>query len=260
MVYALNAEYPSGVFDTTLDDKVPQSTSITSKRRTNNNLFKELTTGYGVNIGFELTNQYYESQKLGTVGMVIEEIVSNDDTQKYTGDSYINAGFSVTALDINASEVDPNNPNIPLVTTKELMYVSNSGNLKVNGVIIGEDNKNVVATVGPKDPKKEGMDFYEVKSGYRIDLGTTTIGMLTVDANFTIDKLDFVGGLNNGLYTIFINMTTPNTFKLPAKKGEIYVADSSAIFSGTSVIVLTVLVTMIDSHKYYVTIEQFVDE
>lgn len=266
MVYALNADYPSGIFDTILDDTLLQSTSITSKRRTNKNLFKELQVGYGVNVGFELTNQYYESQKLGTIGMVIEDVVNDENTETYTGDGYINAGFVVNAVNIDATKTDPANENIPLVTNKQLLYVSNDGNLKVNGVIVGKDIQNVVETVETVEEKtyvSEGMNSFKNDGYLVVDLGHTTSGMLTIDADFTIDKLKFVNGLNNGLYKIFVNMKKEYTFQLKAKKSEIYVANSSMI-SGDSdyVVVLKVLVTIIDGRgpKYYVTNERFFDE
>lgn len=184
LVYALNKNYPSAVFDSllTYDATNPyqslyQSTSITTKRRNNDSLFHDLaptgpvgssintltytpiigstglsgpTSFYGVNMGFELTNKYYESQQLGAVGMVIESVEDDEDTQVYTVDGYIKAGFLITATDIDATQNPPNNPNIPLVTTKQLMYVSNDGVMDINGI-------NVNAITVNKGPSITGL-------------------------------------------------------------------------------------------------------
>lgn len=101
-------------------------------------------------MGFELTNKYYESQQLGTVGMVIESVEDDEDTQVYTIDGYIKAGFLITATDIDATQNPPNNPNIPLVTTKQLMYVSNDGVMDINGI-------NVNAITVNKGPSITGL-------------------------------------------------------------------------------------------------------
>ena len=159
LIYGLNISYPTATFDRlfetknyTITDGIYQntdpnqlyntcifdsSTSIIAKRRSDLFLFSQLIdlatsvdTQYGVDIAFELTDKWLETQRLGTIGMVIESIINNDDTQLYTADCYINAGFSIKATSIDASvEAD-----LPSVTNKELLYISNDGNMKVKSI------------------------------------------------------------------------------------------------------------------------------
>lgn len=159
LIYALNISYPTATFDRLFETKnytitngiyqntdpnqlyntciFDSSTAIIAKRRSDLFLFRELIdlatsvyTQYGVDIAFELTDKWLETQRLGTIGMVIESVIDDSNTNLYTSDCYINAGFSVKATSIDASV----EANLPSVTNKELLYISNDGNMRVKSI------------------------------------------------------------------------------------------------------------------------------
>jgi len=105
--------------------------ALTAKRYSNNYDFQELydyanitNCRYGVDIAFEMRNLYMETQEIGHVGMVIDKTLDGANTETF--DTTIQAGFLVTATEISENSS----------SEKELLYVSNSGDLSVNSVIL----------------------------------------------------------------------------------------------------------------------------
>lgn len=154
LIYALNNDYPSatfdrlfettdytivnGVFTSTFPNFFGSSTSMIVKRRSDMFTFNDLFTNssslnqkYGVDIAFEMSNQWIESQRLGTVGMVIESVVKDINTAKFTDDCYVKAGFLINATNIDASNLTLG---LPTVTNKQLLYITNDGNMKVDSI------------------------------------------------------------------------------------------------------------------------------
>ena len=78
---------------------------------------------YGVDIAFEMRNRWYETQEIGHIGMFIDKVVPSVGSDDVT----IKAGFKVTATDII---------NINETREKELLYVSNDGDMRVNSLIL----------------------------------------------------------------------------------------------------------------------------
>jgi len=78
---------------------------------------------YGVDIAFEMRNKWYESQEIGHISMFIDKVVPSVGSDDVT----IKAGFKVTATDII---------NINETKEKELLYVSNDGDMRVNSLIL----------------------------------------------------------------------------------------------------------------------------
>jgi hypothetical protein len=117
--------------DPTYRGQFASFSALTAKRYSDTYDFRELyeyanktDKKYGVDIAFEMRNLYMESQEIGHVGMVIDK--TNDQANAETFDTTIQAGFLVTATEITTSGS----------SEKELLYVSNSGDLNVNSVIL----------------------------------------------------------------------------------------------------------------------------
>ncbi len=149
-MYVKNDKYPVAVFerlwesditkfnydtgkssDPVYKDEFASFSALTVKRYSEAHNFSELeyytnltNNRYGVDIAFEMRNQYMESQEIGHVGMVIDKTVR--DTNLTTFDYTIQAGFLVTATEITGTGS----------SEKELLYVSNSGDLSVNSIIL----------------------------------------------------------------------------------------------------------------------------
>ncbi len=87
------------------------------------NYAKRTNVKYGVDIAFEMRNRWYETQEIGHVGMFIDKVVPSVGSDDVT----IKAGFKVTATDI----IDINE-----TREKELLYVSNDGDMRVNSLIL----------------------------------------------------------------------------------------------------------------------------
>jgi hypothetical protein len=83
---------------------------------------------YGVDIAFEMRNKWYETQEIGHVGMFIDKVIQSVASDDVT----IKAGFKVTATDI----IDINE-----TREKELLYVSNDGDLRVNSLTLPQKTK-----------------------------------------------------------------------------------------------------------------------
>jgi hypothetical protein len=117
--------------DPTYTDQFASFSALTAKRYSDYYKFQELydyaniqNRRYGVDIAFEMRNLYMESQEIGHVGMVIDK--TNDQVNAETFDTTIQAGFLVTATEITTLGS----------SEKELLYVSNSGDLSVNSIIL----------------------------------------------------------------------------------------------------------------------------
>lgn len=129
--------------DPTYRGQFASFSALTAKRYSDTYNFRELyeyanktDKKYGVDIAFELRNLYMESQEIGHVGMVIDKTKDGANTETF--DTTIQAGFLVTATDITVLGS----------SEKELLYVSNSGDLSVNSVILPQ-RTNVVSTSNP---------------------------------------------------------------------------------------------------------------
>jgi len=87
------------------------------------NYAKRTNVKYGVDIAFEMRNRWYETQEIGHISMFIDKVVPSVSSDDVT----IKAGFKVTATDII---------NINETKEKELLYVSNDGDMRVNSLIL----------------------------------------------------------------------------------------------------------------------------
>ena len=87
------------------------------------NYAKRTNVKYGVDIAFEMRNRWYETQEIGHISMFIDKVVPSVGSDDVT----IKAGFKVTATDII---------NINETKEKELLYVSNDGDMRVNSLIL----------------------------------------------------------------------------------------------------------------------------
>ena len=87
------------------------------------NYAKITNVKYGVDIAFEMRNRWYETQEIGHISMFIDKVVPSVGSDDVT----IKAGFKVTATDII---------NINETKEKELLYVSNDGDMRVNSLIL----------------------------------------------------------------------------------------------------------------------------
>ena len=87
------------------------------------NYAKRTNVKYGVDIAFEMRNRWYETQEIGHISMFIDNVVPSVGSDDVT----IKAGFKVTATDII---------NINETKEKELLYVSNDGDMRVNSLIL----------------------------------------------------------------------------------------------------------------------------
>jgi hypothetical protein len=121
-----NPKYKDNIFDS--------YSALTVKRGSDLYKFKEIydyaletNVKYGVNIAFEMRNKWYETQEIGHIGMFIDKVIPSVGSDDLT----IKAGFKVTATDII---------NINETNEKELLYVSNDGDLRVNSIILPTKN------------------------------------------------------------------------------------------------------------------------
>jgi hypothetical protein len=117
-----NPKYKDNIFDS--------YSALTVKRGSDLYKFKEMheyaletNVKYGVDIAFEMRNKWYETQEIGHIGMFIDKVIPSVGSDDLT----IKAGFKVTATDI----IDINE-----TKEKELLYVSNDGDLRVNSIIL----------------------------------------------------------------------------------------------------------------------------
>ena len=145
-LYVKNDKYPVSVFeriwetdyktyinqtDPKYKDNIFDSYSALTVKRgsdlyTFSNIYKyalKTNVKYGVDIAFEMRNKWYESQEIGHISVFIDKVVPSVGSDDVT----IKAGFKVTATDII---------NINETKEKELLYVSNDGDLKVNSIIL----------------------------------------------------------------------------------------------------------------------------
>ena len=145
-LYVKNDKYPVSVFeriwetdyktyinqtDPKYKDNIFDSYSALTVKRgsdlyTFSNIYKyalQTNVKYGVDIAFEMRNKWYESQEIGHISVFIDKVVPSVGSDDVT----IKAGFKVTATDII---------NINETKEKELLYVSNDGDLKVNSIIL----------------------------------------------------------------------------------------------------------------------------
>lgn len=99
------------------------------------NYAKRTNVKYGVDIAFEMRNKWYETQEIGHVSMFIDKVVPSVGSDDVT----IKAGFKVTATDII---------NINETKEKELLYVSNDGDMRVNSLILPK-NTNITLPIEP---------------------------------------------------------------------------------------------------------------
>jgi hypothetical protein len=166
--------YPCAVFNRSeINDSSSISTIVNVKRT--------LTTtpvGKGLDMGFEITKSNGQTQRLGSIGMTIE-------------DSSLNSGFFVKKFD------DTN-----------LMYISNSGQLSVDSI-------RLTATPSPSSIIDQTLT---------INLGVTSMfGSHKVDLTSNVTNIAYRNGLENGTYTIKINLNGK----------AISYANSSTIFNAT---------------------------
>ena len=129
-----NPKYKDNIFDS--------YSALTVKRGSNLYKFKDMhdyaletNVKYGVDIAFEMRNKWYETQEIGHIGMFIDKVIPSISSDDVT----IKAGFKVTATDII---------NINETKEKELLYVSNDGNLRVNSIILPK-NTNISLPSNP---------------------------------------------------------------------------------------------------------------
>ena len=154
--------------DTMYEGQFGSFTALTVKRYSDNYSFQTMynyakftNKRYGVDISFEMRNLYMESQEIGHVGMVIEKTTRNGNFTTF--DDTIKAGFLVSATNITG---------LNEVKEKDLLYVSNDGDLSVNSVILPKrtpitdpSNNNVTnlpvyPTVGQMVFVQDGDDHY----------------------------------------------------------------------------------------------------
>lgn len=166
--------YPCAVFDRSdANDSSPISTIVNVKRT-----LKTTPVGTGLDIGFEITKSNGQTQRLGSIGMTIE-------------DSNLNSGFFVKKFD----------------ATTNLMSISNSGQLSVDSIVL--------TAIPPPSSINNGT--------LTINLGTSMFGSQTVDLTNNVTNIVYANGLENGTYTIKINLNG-KTISYP---------NSSTIFNAT---------------------------
>ena len=129
-----NPKYKDNIFDS--------YSALTVKRGSDLYKFKDMhdyafetNVKYGVDIAFEMRNKWYETQEIGHIGMFIDKVIPSISSD----DETIKAGFKVTATDII---------NINETKEKELLYVSNDGDLRVNSIILPK-NTNISLPANP---------------------------------------------------------------------------------------------------------------
>ena len=129
-----NPKYKDNIFDS--------YSALTVKRGSDLYKFKDMhdyaletNVKYGVDIAFEMRNKWYETQEIGHIGMFIDKVIKSVSSDDVT----IKAGFKVTATDII---------NINETKEKELLYVSNDGDLRVNSIILPK-NTNISLPANP---------------------------------------------------------------------------------------------------------------
>ena len=122
----------------------------------------ESNVKYGVDIAFEMQNVWLESQEIGHIGFVIESL----NTSSITDDSIIKAGFQITATIINS---------IDSVEEKELLYVSNNGDLHVNSIILPQKTNDNL----PENPSKGQMIYATVNDIDYLYVCTSVIPVIT---------------------------------------------------------------------------------
>ena len=162
-----NINYPCAVFDrsdvTDSSPNLPTISTILNVKRTLTHTISP-SIGTGLDIGFEVTKKNSQTQRLGSIGMMIE-------------DNY-NSGFFVKKFDIS------NN------TDSNLMYISNAGQLSVKSIRLSGDT--------PPSSINNGT--------LTINLGTSMFGSQTVDLTNNVTNIVYTSGLENGTYTIKINL------------------------------------------------------
>ena len=129
-----NPKYKDNIFDS--------YSALTVKRGSDLYKFKDMhdyafetNVKYGVDIAFEMRNKWYETQEIGHIGMFIDKVIPSISSDDVT----IKAGFKVTATDII---------NINETKEKELLHVSNDGDLRVNSIILPK-NTNISLPSNP---------------------------------------------------------------------------------------------------------------
>jgi hypothetical protein len=153
--------YPCAVFDRSdVNDSSLISTIVNVKRT----LKTTGPVGAGLDIGFEITKNNGQTQRLGSIGMTIE-------------DSNLNSGFFVKKFG----------------ATTNLMSISNSGQLSVDSILL---------TAIPSPPSTI------VNGTLTINLGTSMFGSQTIVLTSNVTNIDYINGLENGTYTIKINLNS----------------------------------------------------
>jgi hypothetical protein len=162
-----NYNYPCAVFDRSdVNDSSPISTIVNVKRT----LTKISPLGAGLDIGFEVTKSNSQTQRLGSIGMSIE-------------DDY-NCGFFVNKFNIL------NN------TDSNLMYISNAGQLSVKSICLTGDT-----------PQSSINDDGTLTINLGTSMfGSQTVDLPINNTNI-VYNIDYNNsGLENGTYTIKINL------------------------------------------------------
>ena len=171
LLYVANENDRCAVFNRIDKSGPTDPTAITVKRQFDG-LFQSLQKGFGVDIGFELTNTLVDTQKIGSVGMVVDRI--DGSNQNY--DCYIKGGFLVTSTNIDGD----------VVTDQQILYVSSDGTLYTNQLVVKSNG--VLQTV-------------QNESVLTIDLGMTSMSSQTISITNNI-SLSYINGLENGVYRI----------------------------------------------------------
>jgi hypothetical protein len=117
-----NINYPCAVFDRSDNDSSPISTIVNVKRT----FTSSLTSEQGLDIGFEITKNDGQTQRLGSIGMKIEDSNSS--------------GFFVKKFDANSI-------NAPNDASTNLMNVSNDGQLSVNSLLLSTKSNNSLTSL-----------------------------------------------------------------------------------------------------------------
>jgi hypothetical protein len=191
-----NTDYPCAVFDRSdVTDSSPDLTTISTILNVKRTLTHTISPsiGTGLDIGFEVTKKNSQTQRLGSIGMMIE-------------DNY-NSGFFVKKFDIS------NN------TDSNLMYISNAGQLSVKSICLTGDT--------PPSSINNGT--------LTINLGTSMFGSQTVDLTSNVTNIAYSNGLENGTYTIKINLNS-NTINYP-NSSTIFNANTNTNNSATVLLV-----------------------
>ena len=158
--------YPCAVFDRSDVNDSSPISTIVNVKRTLNTISP---VGAGLDMGFEITKSNGQTQRLGSIGMTIE----------VEEESKLNCGFFVKKFDV-LNNIDTN-----------LMYISNAGELSVNSIRL----------TGDALPYSISGD-----ETLTINLGVSTFGSQTIDLTSNVTKIAYSNGLENGTYTIKINL------------------------------------------------------